>query len=112
MSAGESLVTSLPLKTEFYDRHERRAYLRAVEMAKRIIDNPEVIEHARLFLDRHVRHDPHQHAAFETWRELLDRPPETIARALLEDSDNGAELRGSAPVFFVLGGEPRLELLR
>jgi hypothetical protein len=112
MSAGESLVISLPLKTEFYDRHERRAYLRAIETAKRIVDSPEVIAHARVFVDRHFRTDPHQRVAFETWRKLLERPPEAIACALLEDSDAGAELRGSAPVFFVIGGETRLELLR
>jgi hypothetical protein len=76
------------------------------------VDNPDLIARARLFLERHVRPDPHQRVAYETWCHLLKQSPEVIARALLEDSDTGAELRGSAPVFVVLGGEKRLEMLR
>jgi hypothetical protein len=112
MSLGEALVASVALKTEFYDRHERRAYLRAIEVAKRIVDDPRAIANAKQFLERHVRPDARQRQSYETWMELLELEPAAIARAMLENSTHGAELRSSAPVFVVVGGERRTELLR
>ena len=43
--------------------------------------------------------DPHQHDYGRMWLSLLDQSPEAIARALLEDSDQGALLRQTRPVF-------------
>jgi hypothetical protein len=112
MELAEALVASVPLKTDFYDRHERRAYLRAVEIAKRIVEDPKIIANAAAYLERHVRPDPHQRGVYDTWKVLLTREPGFIARSMLEDSDQGAELRNSAPVFVVLRGEYDLALLR
>jgi hypothetical protein len=86
----------------FYDRYERRAYLRAIEVAKRIVDEPEVVKNAAQFLEEYVRPDPHQAGIYRLWKEMIALSPESIALALLEDSERGAELRGSAPVFVVL----------
>ena len=103
MTPGENLLASIKLKSVFYDRHERRAYLRAVEIAKHIVDDPSLIRMGEAFLERHMRFDPHQARYYSLWKRALTLPPEDISRALLEDSDLGAELRGSAPVFVVLG---------
>jgi hypothetical protein len=108
----DASLSSVPLKTEFYDRHERRAYERAVEIATYVVNNPGSVASAMSFLERHVRADPHQRAAYDLWRAMLQRDPAEIARAMLEDTERGAELRNSAPVFVVLGGERRSELLR
>jgi hypothetical protein len=108
----DTTFASVPLKTEFYDRHERRAYERAVEIAKHVVNNPSSIASAVSFLERHVRPDPHQRDAYEMWRALLRREPGEIAREMLEDSDRGAELRNSAPVFVVLSGERQMDRLR
>jgi hypothetical protein len=101
MSPGEALVASVALKNAFYDRHERRAYDRAVMIAKHIVDNPDSIAKASVFLELHVRTDPHQRAAYETWKALLTQESSVIASALLADTEEGAELRNSAPVFVV-----------
>lgn len=105
MSKGESFVAALPLKARFHDAHERRAYLRAMEIAKRIIDDPNLIAVGARYLDQFMRDDPHQAEACRIWRGVLAQPPEQIARALLEDSVSGAELRNTAPVFVTLSAE-------
>lgn len=112
MSAGEALVASVTLKTDFYDRHERRAYLRAIEIAKRIVDDPSAVANAVRFLEKHVRPDARQRQSYQIWKALLTQPPAAIARALLEDGEHAAELRNSAPVFVVLDGEHRTDVLR
>lgn len=112
MSAGEDFLRTIPLKTRFYDRHEERAYARAIEVASHIVEEPESIGAAIAFIDKHFRADPHRQEAYAIWERLLRQTPEAIARALLEDSADGEELRGSAPVFVVLAGERQLERLR
>lgn len=102
MSDGARLIASLPLKAEFYDSHERRAYARAVEIARRIVDDPTLIENARRFMDIHMKPDPHQRSAYDAWSVLLEHPAADIARALLADTPAGAELRGNAPVFVTI----------
>lgn len=105
MSPGERRVASLSLKSRFYDRHEQRAYGRAIEIARRIVDDPSAISNARRFLEEHVLPDPHQMGTYELWTQILTLPRKAIAIALLEDSHRGEELRGTAPVFVVLGSD-------
>jgi hypothetical protein len=112
MTRGERLVRSLPLKTSFYDLHERRSYLRMMEVASRIIDNQSLIDRGRAFLERFTRNDPHQAIAYHTWTDLLRNPAETIARELLADSATGASLRDSAPVFVVISAAQASEIWR
>jgi hypothetical protein len=113
MTRGQRLVESLPLKARFYDAHERRSYLRMVAIASRIVDEPQLIEAGRAYLDRFARNDPHQTSAYETWIRVLDGfPPEQIAARLLEDTDAGALLRDTAPVFVVITPEEAWESWR
>lgn len=106
MTAGEQLLASVPLKSVFHDRHERREYNRAVEVARRIVDHPSLVNNGKQFLEKHVRPDPHQAAIYTLWTEIIALPPAQIARALLDDSNRGSELRASAPVFVVLNETP------
>ena len=102
MTPGERQIASWPKKTSFHDAHERRAYLRMVQVASRLIDDATLLQRGRAFLERHSRGDPHQRAAYEVWDRLLEAAPEEIARALLADTEEGALLRDTAPVFVVI----------
>jgi len=87
------------MKTSFRDRHERLKYLKACETARRIIHDPLLVEQARQFVEDAMAPDPHQRAYTAMWRELLSLSSETIAAALIEDSDRGQLLRDTSPVF-------------
>ena len=101
MTEGEQFIRGLALKSVFHDRHEQRAYGRALEIAIRLIDEPSLLVKGSEFLEQHVKPDPHQARYYRLWVAVLKDSPSEIARRLLEDSEVGAELRGSAPVFFV-----------
>jgi hypothetical protein len=107
MTRGEQLARALAQKTAFYDAHERRAYARMVEVAGRLIDDPTLIDQGRTFLERFTRHDPHQRTAYRTWDQLLTSSVTEIARQLLEDTERGAWLRDTAPVFVALPAPKR-----
>jgi hypothetical protein len=87
------------MKTSFRDRHERLKYLKACETARRIIDDPRLVEQARRFVEDAMAPDPHQQVYTLMWRELLSFPATDIAAALIEDSDRGQLLRETSPVF-------------
>jgi len=87
------------MKTVFRDRHERLKYLNARETAHRITRDPRLIDQARHFLETAMAPDPHQRVYVTMWRELLARPAEEIAAALIEDSERGQLLRDTSPVF-------------
>lgn len=112
MTRGDQLLKSVPLKDHFYDAHERRSYLRAVEVAKRIVDDPSALRRGREFLHRFARNDPYQRPSYELWTKTLQLRPEDIARRLLEDSETGQALRDSAPVFVVISEEEAKRLWR
>ena len=112
MTRGQRLVASLPLKRSFYDAHERRAYLRMVEVARRIVDDESLVQRGRAHLERFARNDARQAHAYRAWSSLLLRPPEDIARALLADDDRGATLRDTAPVFVVISAPQAKEIWR
>ena len=103
-SAGERFVAVHGRKSSFRDAHERRSYARAIEIAKRLVDDPSIVRAGEAYLEQHVRPDPHQDRYYRLWRSLLAQPAEEIAAAMLEDSDRGSEIRNSAPVFVVLSG--------
>jgi hypothetical protein len=99
---GQDIASALARKTAFYDAHEQRTYARMVEVAARVIDDPTLIERGRAFLERFTREDPHQRDAYRAWNRLLRRPATDIARQLLADTERGAWLRDTAPVFAAL----------
>lgn len=87
------------MKARFHDRHERIDYLKACEVARRIIADPSLIESARRFVEAAMLPDLHQHKYSLIWRELLTNPASEIAAALIEDSERGRLLRETRPVF-------------
>lgn len=97
-------------KRVFRDRHDERTYLRALEIARRLLADPSLISAGREFLETHVAKDPHQSRHYNIWSVLLSNPVETIVRCLLEDSPEGADLRDTAPVFFVVTPEAARKL--
>jgi hypothetical protein len=62
----------------FHDRHEWIDYLKACEMARRIVAEPSMIDDARRFVARWMAPDPHQRDYALMWQDLLSRPPEEI----------------------------------
>jgi hypothetical protein len=112
MTPGQRLVRSLPLKRSFYDAHERRAYLRMMEVGARIVDDGGAIERGRAHLERFAQHDARQASAYRVWIELLRSPAEEIARAMLADDEHGAMLRDTAPVFVVFSTDQAKEIWR
>jgi hypothetical protein len=87
------------MKTNFHDRHDRIDYLKACEVARRIVQDPSLIADARDFLETWMLTDPQQRAHALTWRALLQRLPAEIAAALVEDTPRGQALRETRPVF-------------
>jgi hypothetical protein len=83
----------------FHDRHEWIDYLKACEMARRLVADPSMIDAARRFVATRMQPDPHQRDYALMWQELLSRPPDEIAGALIEDSARGRLLRETRPVF-------------
>lgn len=89
-------------KQRFWDRNQKFRYLMLVETARRIVENPDLIEFARLYLDKSMAGVPSSRLYYKLWSELLDRPPPEIARRLLADTPEGERLRDSAPIFEVI----------
>jgi len=83
----------------FHDRHERIDYLKASEVARRIVADPSMIEDAKHFVATRMAPDPHQHEYASIWNDLLSRTPAEIATALTENSPHGRLLRETRPVF-------------
>ena len=83
----------------FHDRHEWIDYLKACEMARRIVADPSMIADAKRFVAARMAPDPHQRDYTLMWQDLLSRPPAEIAAALTEDSPRGRLLRETSPVF-------------
>ena len=83
----------------FHDRHEHIDYLKACEVARRLVADPSTIDDARRFVEIHMAPDPHQRTYTRMWQELLQRAPAEIAAALTEDSARGRLLRETSPVF-------------
>jgi hypothetical protein len=55
----------------FHDRHEWIDYLKAREVARRIVADPSMIEDARAFVAWRMEPDPHQRDYAVMWRARL-----------------------------------------
>lgn len=97
-----SAPVGVELKQEFRDSHERRAYLRAYLLGRRLVENPALLARGRIFLDRFVKGDPRQRRTYAMWSEALALPVEKLVIELLADDTRGAALRETAPVFVVV----------
>ncbi|QCI67583.1 hypothetical protein [Phreatobacter stygius] len=107
MTRGERFVAQLPEKTYFHDRNERRGYEVTRLVAARLIDHPELVQHGRAYMERHMKTDPSQRAYYRMWQHLLRHDIGKVVRDLLEDSDKGSLLRDTQPVFYVPSAEER-----
>ena len=111
MTRGEQFVQSLPRKTRFYDRNERRSYALTCAVAARLIDDPALARNGLLHAQRHMAADRRQTDYFAMWQRLLQRDIQEIVRSLLEDTSHGALLRDSQPVFVVLPDDVRTQII-
>jgi len=88
------------MATRFHDRHEWIDFLKVQEVARRIVADPSMIADARGFLEKHMAPDRHQQRYTVMSRQLLSRPAEEVAAALIEDSERavccGKPARSSA----------------
>lgn len=96
----------------FRDRQHRYSYLVACETARRLVENPALIDRGRRHLDRFVRHDPRQSDGYRLWTKLMEEPAAVIAERLTERSPRGDYTRETAPSFGALPGPVRARLLR
>ncbi|MDO8295347.1 MAG: hypothetical protein Q7T19_02795 [Caulobacter sp.] len=92
-------ISTLPLKRDFHDAHEKRAYLRAVATARRLLEDPGLLSRGAEHLERFTRPDPRQSSHYALWREVLAGGEAEVVRRLLADTDEGMALRDSSPVF-------------
>jgi len=58
-----------------------------------------------------MRPDPTQARYYALWMDMITRDPKEIVRELLADTDHGALLRETKPVFYVLAGAEREQAL-
>jgi len=111
LTRGERFIESLPTKTRFYDRNERRSYELTRAVAARLIDDPSLVSNGLVHARRHMSADQSQLRYFNMWEELLRGDVADIVRQLLEDTPRGALLRNTQPVFCILPPEVRQEII-
>src|ERR1700722_4651032 len=111
MRESEAFIRSLPLKRQFHDRNDRRRYEIALVTAAKLIDDPATLTHGLAYMERHMRGDPPQARYYAMWMDMISRDPKEIVRELLADTDRGALLRETRPVFYVLAGAEREQAL-
>jgi len=103
--AALGLPPAIELKRDFRDAYERRAYLRACVLGKRLLAEPVLIKKGRTFLDRFVKPDPHQQHIHALWTDALGLPVEELVLQLLSDDARGETLRETAPVFIAISAD-------
>jgi hypothetical protein len=106
MRESEAFIRSLPLRRRFYDRNEI-----ALVTAAKLIDDPATLKSGAEYMECHMSADPAQARYYALWKELISRGPKEIVRELLADTDRGALLRETCPVFYVLAGAEREQAL-
>ena len=90
------------MRVLFHDRHDRLSYLKARAGARRLRQDPALVEAGRDWLERFVAPDPHQGAGLQAWRRVLALPAADIAELLEADLPEAQWLRETRPVFCVL----------
>jgi hypothetical protein len=110
--AGIESLAPFQLKNDFRDRYELRSYVRAMLVAKRLLENPRLIDRGRTYLDRFVRDDPRQARIYLLWTDALRLPMDQLLSDLLADDARGALLRETAPVFAVISADEVRDMTR
>ena len=107
MTSDETFVEDAMRPSNGWDRNKAFSFELARVVAERLMADGSLIEEGRRYLDRHMRDDPGQQRYYRLWSKLLDLGPEAIASRLLADSAEGALLRDTRPVFYVVSGAER-----
>lgn len=97
-------------KTDFWDRNQKFRYLIMAEVARRLVERPELVERGRYYLDTVMAGDKQVSAFYQAWKSIIDRPVEEIARRWLADTEEGDLLRANPPLFDVVEGEERTRI--
>jgi hypothetical protein len=97
---------------QFNDRSQKLKYLYACEVARRLIERPLLVESGRRYLESKVAHNPRMRRYYLLWNDLLKHPPREIAERLTADTPEGEKLRDSMPVFEVIEGKVREQIIR
>lgn len=110
-AAGLRAVTRWRSGTPVWSDHrvvEARSLALHVLAARRIADDPRLLERARATVQRWLaRYGEQAPAALREWQKLLERPwPEVAARAT-ELSEDAARLRQSSPLATLLSEDDR-----
>jgi hypothetical protein len=79
-------------------------------IAERLLANPELLEHARARVDGWLAERSASDHYAMAWRELLAGDPESVARAIVEDSERARALRQCTPFAGVLDPRERWQL--
>lgn len=96
----------------FWDRNHRFRYLVARENARRIRQEPDLLQIGLAHLERFARDDPHQAAGYQLWRALLAQGAEAVAARLEARTPEGEYARDTAPSFGALPAPLRAALVR
>ncbi len=101
-SLGTELDGKIRRKRTFRDSHDFRSYVRALLLAKRLLERPDLVARGQSYLERHVKADPHQTRIYKLWTDALQLPVDDLIDRFLTDDERGATLRETAPVFVVI----------
>lgn len=105
-------MASPPREMRFYDRSQKLKYLYACETARRLVENPSLIESGKRYLKSKTAPNPRMKRYYLLWDRVLERPPGEIAQRLIADTPEGEQLRDSMPVFEPIEGEVRERIVR
>jgi hypothetical protein len=94
-------------KTDFWDRNQKFRYLIMAEVARRLVEKPELVERGRRYLETVMAGDKQVSTFYHAWKAIIDRPVDEIARRWLADSEEGDFLRANPPLFDVVEGDAR-----
>lgn len=94
-------------KTDFWDRNQKFRYLIMAEIARRLVERPELVEHGRRYLETVMAGDKQVSPFYRAWKALIDRPVDEIVRRWLADTEEGDFLRANPPLFDVVEGAAR-----
>ena len=95
-------------KTDFWDRNQKFRYLIMAEIAKRLLEQPELLERGRRYLETHMAPNAQVAGSYRAWKKIIDRPAEEIVRRWLDDTEEGDTLRANPPLFDVVEGAARI----
>lgn len=89
-----------------HERLEDRSLALHKEIAKRLSENPQLIQIAKANLDRWVERDGDL-PVWREWREILNGPPKKVISMLISDDEESKRLRQSSPFCGILAPRER-----